>query len=104
VLRLRSRGEWREPLTTPVQRFAVECLDDRVPAELMGTFALEPGIARDLPDGSRLRYHGTSYGDDGTPRTHRFELQPRGSADDARAWLRERLAASGLEPRFEEAR
>ena len=98
--RLESRGEWRDRRSdVRTARFLVRCREDRVPAELLGTFVLEPGLTRDLPDGSRIRYTGTRYGGaDGSERAHAFELEYRGERGDAERWLGERVS----EVEFEE--
>lgn len=103
ALRLERRGEWRD-VEGAVQTagFRVDCQEDRVPAELLGTFALRPGVTRDLPDGSRIRYTGTRYGGaDGSRRSHLFELEFRDRRDGAEAWLREQLSARGVSAEFE---
>lgn len=96
--RLASRGEWREERSDArTARFHVSCVDDRAPAELLGTFALEPGTTRELPDGSRIRYTGTRYGGaDGSERAHTFELEYRGERAEVERWLGERLGGAGL--------
>ena len=97
--RLAGRGEWRDDEPQRTARFAVECADDRIPAELLGTFTVEPGVTRELPDGSVLRYVSTEYrGEDGSQRAHTFELCYRQRAR-AEQWLNERL--NGLEAKFE---
>jgi hypothetical protein len=96
--RLESRGEWREERgDARTARFHVSCADDRIPAELLGTFALEPGTTRELPDGSRIRYTGTRYGGaHSAERAHTFELEYRGERAAVERWLGERIGDAGL--------